>query len=144
MTNKNPDVEWLRNEVSGCTDEGLADSDEFILSFGRAKRILAHIDQLEADAGKHAAFIRTADAALEGRDRRILCLESELETLRAADQECAQQQAGPNVHEIAARIMAGMLTNPINNTATTAYFVKLAYDDAEALIAEGRRRDGNG
>lgn len=122
MTKKNADVEWLRYARNLCP---------VVLPI-RAQSILAHIDQLEADL---------REARNEWESARSHADTSE-HLRREAEQECGRQLVGPNVHEIAARMMAAMMSNPVNNGVTLESFTQAAYDAAEALIAEGRRRDG--
>lgn len=110
---ENADVEWLRAKFGNCLNPIDQCSAKNWITCGRASRILAHIDQLEAE---NARLIEVAEDKIDINVR-------------------------PTIHEIAAQIMAAYVSgqqydHPASDRA------KWAYDDAEALVAEGRRRDG--
>lgn len=102
---RTPDVEWLH---------ALFDGQEYpwpVLNPTVASRLLAHIDQLEA----------------------------EVEMLRAAEQECSMQiNVRPTVHEIAAQIFAEWVR--ITGRPSDELLAASAYRAAEALVAEGQKR----
>lgn len=115
MTEKNADVEWLRAN----SHDGI---EWVVAEVALTRRLLAHIDQLE----------RYIEVFKGEALRRELCNEPE-------------HDRRPTVHEIAVQIMAVMrLASYLSHkqvpidSETIAYW---AYADAEALVAEGRRRD---
>lgn len=119
MTEKNADVEWLRREVADCEANGFMAEDDFVIRFSNVRRLLAHIDQLEAE--RNHRQIETHEIA------------------HTVMQQGAELAVGrPTVHEIAVQMMAAMIGRESERDAKLAEW---AYGAAEALEAEGRRRD---
>lgn len=109
MTEKNADVEWLRR-VCGNQSWDLG------LPIERARRLLAHIDQLEAD-------IRSWEAEVVMHHRE------------------SREDRRPTVHEIAVQMMAALVASD-DRCLLLETLANESYRAAEALVAEGRRRDG--
>lgn len=105
---ENADVKWLRV---------ISDFGQEWLTKDRARRLLAHIDQLEA----------------------------EVKMLREVEAECGRQlDRRPTLHEIAALVFPHFIVWEERSNTKYQDDAEAAYTAAEALEAEGRRRDGNG
>lgn len=111
---ENADVEWLR-QVCGkqSCDPGLP--------IGRARRLLAHFDQLEADNNRMRGWIEHLESKLEDK---------------------IDINVRPTIHEIAAANMQGLMARGTGGYASWQNAAVDCFDAAEALVAEGRRRDG--
>lgn len=109
MTEKNADVGWLRAAQCGAAWQ-------FAIDVSRARRILAHIDQLESQ-------IRSweEEAVMHHKESR--------------------EDRRPTVHEIAAANMQGLMARGTGGYASWQNAAVDCFDAAEALVAEGRRRD---
>lgn len=108
MTEKNADVEWLRRELA---DEAESyDDDSIEIPLGRARRLLAHIDELEARLAEPFPQIPRAP------------------------------EYRHSIHEIAVQMMAVLLADPSRESGSLSDDACCAYNAAEALVAAGRRR----
>lgn len=121
---ENADVEWLRATFGGYLPPEFNAFATREVDFMQMRRLLAHIDQLE----------RYIEVFKGEALRRELCNEPE-------------HDRRPTVHEIAVQTMAAMrLASYLSHKQVPADSETIAswsYADAEALVAEGRRRDGN-
>lgn len=108
---ENADVEWLRMNLpkEGGFNWGVVCEVET----DRLRRLLAHIDQLEAE---HARLIEIAEDKIDINVR-------------------------PTVHEIASRNMQGLMARGTAGYASWQDAAVDCFDAAAALMAEGRRRD---
>lgn len=117
---ENADVEWFRIEVTECaSDDYWSDDHDFVIPFVTARLLLAHIDQLEAEA-----------AACRSNCEDLSVMVN------------AQQDRRPTVHEIAAQMMAALVASD-DRCLLLETLANESYRAAEALVAEGRRRDGS-
>lgn len=155
MTEKNADVEWLRAELEawkGFSPENCA----FRLNLGYFRRLLAHIDQLEAE--KTAALSRpcarchsVTGAVSNGMNSDFHCstcyreLEAENARLIEVAEDKIDINVRPTIHEIAPMLVAALLACvDKERECRWSALAADAYRGAEALVAEGRRRDGQG
>lgn len=114
MTEKNADVEWLRAELEAW--KGFSPENcAFRLNLGYFRRLLAYIDQLEARLAEPFPQIPRAP------------------------------EYRPTIHEIAPMLVAALLACvDKERECRWSALAADAYRGAEALVAEGRRRDGQG
>lgn len=105
-------VEWFRESLK--VRENLPPDRGFDMELSTARRLLAHIDQLEAE---NARLIEVAEDRIDISIR-------------------------PTVHEIAVQMMAALQVGRPWDPYLHEHQAKIAYQAADALVAEGRRRDG--
>lgn len=135
MTDKNADVEWLRATFGGYLPPEFNAFATREVYFMQMRRLLAHIDRLEAGKKESVAPFTFR------REDVDVCAMALSELIAAAIDRAHATRPRPTVHEIAAQIMAGMFSNGFRpgDSGEAAHY---AYNAAEALVAEGRRRDG--
>jgi hypothetical protein len=118
---ENADVEWLRTQ---------ADEPQWLTN-ARARRLLAHIDQLESERVKDRLRIEALQASVDGCAQKLAA---------EVSRRIVPDDRRPTIHEIAAQIYAPMMRG-MEFAPWAVRFAEFAYDAAEALMAEGRRRD---
>lgn len=128
MTEKNAYVEWFR-----LCEPFRKGADLWVPTETRDS-IIAYIFQLEADQVKDQLRIEALQDSVDGCAQRLAA---------EVSRRSVPNDRRPTVHEIAAGNMQGIMARGTGGYASWQDAAVDAYDAAAALVAEGRRRDGN-